>query len=152
MMRDDNNEAEEAKVDTRVGQFIAVRDMIKKLEKEYSEKKKPYQELKDMLEGWLLAHMKKTGAESIRTKHGTCSSSTTYTASLADPKAFMDFVIAGGLWDLLDKRANAIAVVDYVKERQSLPPGVNLNPHMSAGVTRPRKKAADLVTGDSHVE
>ena len=147
-MRDDNNEGEEAKVDTRVAQFIAVRDMIKALEKEYAEKKKPYQDVKDQLEGWLLAHMKKTGAESVRTKFGTCSASTTYTASLADPQAFMTFVIANNMFDLLDRRANATAVVDYVQEHKTLPPGVNLNPHMSAGVQRPRKKTEDLTSGD----
>jgi hypothetical protein len=73
------------------------------------------------------------------TKGGTIYTSTRYTASLADPEAFMKFVIETRQFDLLDRKANSTAVKDYVGEHNVLPTGCNLTAMKTLGVRRPTK-------------
>lgn len=125
-----------AKVNTRVSQYVQVRDALKALEEEYERKKAPLVELQNLLNGWLMDVLDKAGADSIKTDAGTCYLSTRYTASLADPDAFMKHVISTGQYELLDRRANATAVKDYVKAHNNLPPGANLSAVKTLGVRR----------------
>lgn len=125
-----------ATVDTRIAQYVMVRDKIKEIEDKQEEELKPYKELQTQLQAWLQTHLEKNGSESIKTKQGTVYLSVRYSASLADPDAFMKFVVDNGLYELLDRRANATAVRDYVQENGGLPPGVNLNGIKNVGVRR----------------
>lgn len=120
----------------RIAQYIQVRAMIKEVEEKHEAELKPLRELQNLLSGWLQQHLEKTGSDSVKTKAGTAYISTRYTASLADPDAFMKFVINEGMFELLDRRANATAVKDYVQEKGALPPGVNLNGIKTVGVRR----------------
>lgn len=120
----------------RIEQYIAVRDKIKELEDRHTEALKPLHEIKAMLSGWLQQFLDTTGSEAVKTEHGTAFLTTRYSATLADPKAFMDFVIANQKFDLLDKRANAPAVRDYVEANKTLPPGCTLTPVQTVGVRR----------------
>lgn len=129
--------SEEAKLDIRVQQYVQVRDALKALDDEYQKKREPLIEVQNLLTGWIMEFLNKTGSQSVKTVHGTCYQSTRYTASLADPDAFMKFVIANGKFDLLDRRANATAVKDYVAENAGqLPPGANLSAVKTLGVRR----------------
>lgn len=133
--------AMQATVDKRVEQFIKVRDKIEQIKAKHEEELKPYKETLNLLSGWLESFLTNSGGTGIKTPHGTCYKSVRFTASLADPDAFMGYVIKTGNYDLLDRRANATAVKDYVKENGgNLPPGVNLNAISSVGVRRPGKK------------
>lgn len=122
--------------DEQVAAYIECRDLLKALDEAHAARKKPLLDLQERLEGWLQAFMEKSQAEAIKTKHGTAYTSTRYTASLADPQAFMQFVIANQKFDLLDRRANSTAVKDYVQENSALPPGCNLNAIVSVNVRR----------------
>lgn len=124
------------KVEERVKQYIATRDALKKMDEEHDQRKKPLVELQNMLTGWLQNFLEKAGAESIKTSEGTCYTTTRYTASLADPEAFMNYVKANDAFDLLDRKANSTAVKEYVAEKGTLPPGVNLNSISTVGVRR----------------
>lgn len=123
-------------VETRVSQYVAVRDKIKEMNEAHEKKCAPLLELQNMLSGWLQHHLEKFGSESVRTAAGTVYLSTRFTASLADPDIFMKFVIEHERFELMDRRANATAVKDYVQERGVLPPGVNLNGIKTVGVRR----------------
>lgn len=126
----------EVTVDERVEQFIRVRDKIAEIKEKQQKELEPWQNLKDMLEGWLQMFLDKTGQEAARTKHGTAYSSSRTTASLPDADAFMKFVVANSLFDLLDRRANATACKDYVAANGVLPPGVNMTTMKTIGVRR----------------
>lgn len=90
--------------------------------------------------------MKANNMTSAKTEAGTATLSTRYTASLADPDAFMQFVRANDMFELLDRRANATAVKEYVRTNQGrTPPGVNLSALESLSVTKPRKKTSDII-------
>lgn len=124
------------KVEARVKQYIEVRDALKKMDEEHDERKKPLVELQNLLTGWLQDFMETAGAENVKTSHGTCYSSTRYTASLADPQAFMDYVKSSANFDLLDRKANVTAVKEFIAEHNSPPPGVNLSAIKTVGVRR----------------
>lgn len=120
----------------RTDQFIQVRDTIKRIEAEHVAKLKPLREIQEILAGRIQAFMDANNLENLKTAHGTCYKSTRHTATLADPKAFMDYVISMKQFDLLDRRANATAVKAFVQQHKQLPPGCNLNAIETLGVRR----------------
>src|ERR1035437_5318655 len=126
-------------VDKRVGQYIQIRNALKKMDEEFDQKRKPLVEIQQILSGWMQEFLTKSNAESVKTAHGTCYQSTRYTASLADPGVFMDFVIANKQFDLLDRKANATACRGYAEEHKTLPPGVNMSAVKTVGVRAPTK-------------
>lgn len=123
-------------VEKRVKEYIRIRDLLKDMDAQHEEAKRKIVETHNMLTGWLQNFMEQAGADSVKTPEGTCYSSTRYTASLADPEAFMAFVKTTNNYDLLDRKANVTAVKDYVSENGTLPPGVNLSAIKTVGVRR----------------
>lgn len=134
------SEATQVTIDHRVEQYIMIRDKLKQMDDEFEAKKAPLVEIQNLLTGWMMDFLQKFNADSVKTAHGTCYSSTRHTASLADPDAFMQYVISHGKFELLDRRANTTAVKDFVEEHKALPPGCNLNSMRTIGVRRPSKK------------
>jgi hypothetical protein len=120
----------------RVTQYITIRDKIRAMEEAHKEALKPLKELLDKLSGVLAKHMEDTKSEAIKTEGGTCYLTTRWSASLADADAFMRFVKENDKFDLMDRKANATAVRDYVEEHNTLPPGVNLSSIQQVGVRR----------------
>ena len=125
-----------AKLERRVEQYVAVRDAIKAMEDKHKEELAALIETQNLLTTWLQDFLATSGAQSIKTAQGTVYASTRYSASLADPQAFMDYVITNNAFDLMDRKANATAVRDFVETHKSLPPGVNLNAIRTVGVRR----------------
>jgi thymidine phosphorylase len=123
-------------VDKKIGQYVAMRDALKKMDERHVAERAPLLEVQSLLAGWLLQFLKDNASEAVKTKHGTVYATTKFTASIADPEAFMQHVIETEQFDLLDRRANATAVKDYVASHKQLPPGCNLNSHVSVGVRR----------------
>lgn len=123
-------------MEKRTQQFIDVRDALKRLDDEYKEKRKPLLKIQELLSGRMQAFMSANNLENLRTKAGTCYTSVRRTASLADPAAFMNFVIETNQFELLDRRANSTAVQDFVKKNKVLPPGCNLSSIETLGVRR----------------
>jgi len=74
--------------------------------------------------------------ESVRTDTGTVYRTEKKSASLADPDAFMRYVIGNEAWDLLDRKANVKAVEDFIEENDLAPPGVNFSTTYVVGVRR----------------
>lgn len=124
------------RVDEYVTLYVQLRDRIKEIKARHEEELKEFVKHLDELNGALQGMLDTAGAKSIKTSGGTVYASTRYTASLNDPKAFMDFVIAQNKFDLLDRKANATAVRDYIEQHQVSPPGVNLSALRTVGVRR----------------
>lgn len=125
----------------RVDQFIQLRTRLREIDATHEEARKGLVHGINVIESFLMEHLDKIGANSIKTDAGTCYTSTRTTASLGDPAAFMNFVIANEEFDLLERRASSTAVQAYVKEHDGvLPPGVNLNMIRSLGVRKPPNK------------
>jgi hypothetical protein len=124
----------------RIMQYVQIRDKLKEIDEAHETARKPLVELQAALSGRLQKFLDDNNMESLKTEHGTCYKSTRYTTSLADPDAFMRFVISNNQFDLLDRRANSTAVKEYVNEHNNLPPGCNLNGITTVGVRRPTGK------------
>ena len=121
--------------------FIFCRDALKKLNDEHDNKVKEFKAVMQVLQGRLQGFLDVSGVDTAQVKGvGTIYSTTRYTASLADPDLFMKFVIANNQFDLLDRKANAKAVKDYVGENNQLPPGCNLTALKTVGVRRASSK------------
>jgi hypothetical protein len=120
----------------RVAQYVQIRDALKRLEEDHKKKCEPLLQLQEVLAGRLRTFMETNNLESLKTDSGTCYTSVRYTASLQDPDAFMTYVITNGKFDLLDRRANATAVRDFIAENKAEPPGCKLNAVQSVGVRR----------------
>src|SRR5215470_3907442 len=116
---------EQPLINKRCAQYIALRDKIAKLDEEHKEKMKPFRELLEQLNGSLLNQLNSIGVENVKTDAGTVYKSKKRSATIADGKAFMDYIIEHKAWDLLDRRANVVAVADHIEEFHSQPPGVN---------------------------
>lgn len=129
-------------IDKRIAQYIEVRDALKRVDEKWEAERKPLSEIQEQLSGRIRAFMESNNiTDNLKSKSGTCYLSTRYTASLADPQAFMDYVIRTQKFELLDRRANTTAVKDYVQEHNQLPAGCNLNAIQTVGVRRPTGKS-----------
>jgi hypothetical protein len=135
MLEPDGNMAFVRRVDMLVRDFVLIRG---KIEATYDIVKKflaPYEAKKEQLTEDLLAALEQTGAEMMRTKHGTVSKLLKSTASLHDPDAFMAFVVEQEQFELLERRANVTACREYADEHDgALPPGVKMNVKRYVGV------------------
>jgi hypothetical protein len=129
-------EMTDTSVDVRVKLYVAIRDKLRAMDAAHEERRQELVEEMNKIGGWLLAFLETSGGEAIRTKEGTVYQTVRTTASLADADAFMKFVVENEQFDLLDRRANATAVREYVESNNVLPPGVNLNSHAQVNVRR----------------
>jgi hypothetical protein len=126
-----------------IGQYVAIRDLKKKLEEEQKAAIKEYTDLLLLLEGKLQAFFTATGQDSAPTGAGTAYLSTTYRASIADKQLFQDFIKQSAQWNLLDWKANAKAARAYIKEFKAPVPGVNLTGITKVRINRPGQKTDD---------
>jgi|SRR6185503_16407835 len=124
----------------RAQMFVDVREKLKAMEDEFEAKCKPIKEAKDLLEGWLMEFLATTGQQSAKSHAGiTVFFSSRKSASLADAEAFMRYVIGSEAWELLDRKANATAVEEFITANGEAPPGVNFSKLRTLSV---RKSAA----------
>lgn len=123
-------------ISKRVEQYIRLRDEIKRREDVHKSEMKPFKDALEKLNGALLDHLNQINGDSVKTQTGTVYRTAKKSASLADPDAFMRYVIGSEAWDLLDRKANVTAVEDFIEEHQSAPPGVNFSTTFIVGVRR----------------
>jgi hypothetical protein len=125
-----------ADIATRVAQYVKLRDLIKEKNDAHKLAMKTHNETLEQLNSVLLSHLNNVGANSASTDNGTVYRTEKKSASLADGKLFMDYVIAQGAWDLLDRKANVTAVEEFIKGNNAPPPGVNFSSTYVVGVRR----------------
>lgn len=123
-------------IETRVAQFVKLRDKIKEIKDRHAEELKPYAETLEKLNGVLLGHLQSVGAENVGTSAGTVYKTTKKSASVADMTAFWTYIVSQGDFDLLDKKANVTAVEAHIEEHGTPPPGVNYTTKEVVGVRR----------------
>lgn len=123
-------------VNVRIAQYVGLRDKIKALDDAHKEKMKPFREMLETLGGVLLDHLKNIAADSVATPSGTVYKTVKNSASIADGTAFWHYVSTNEEWDLIDKKANVSAVMDYIEAHNSPPPGVNFSSMVTVGVRR----------------
>jgi hypothetical protein len=123
-------------VNVRIAQYVGLRDKIAAMDKAHKEKMAPFREMLDTLGGVLLTHLDNIAADSVATPSGTVYKTVKNSASIADGAAFFDFVTKNKEFDLLDKKANVTAVMEFIEQHNSPPPGVNFSSVVVVGVRR----------------
>lgn len=123
-------------IDELVSHYIRLRDRIKEVEDAHKAKLKDAKDLLEQLNNTLLERLNEMGGESVKTSSGTVYRTTRRSASLADGDAFRQFVIGNDAFDLVDWRANANAIDDFIKNEKAPPPGVNFTMTYTVGVRR----------------
>lgn len=129
-------------IETIVRDYIEARDFLKVYEDAFEQKIKPLKDKQLEREGIIHKFMLDNKLANLRTTAGTAYTKVKYSAALADPSAFMDYVKATGKFELLDRKANVTAVVDFVEEHKTLPPGCNLTGIEKVHVNKPAKRGA----------
>lgn len=119
-----------------VTQFIKLRDKIKAADDAHKAKVKHAKDYLDTLNGKLLEKLNEMGGMSVKTEAGTAYRTTRRSATISDGAVFRDYVIEHEAYDIVDWRANAIAVDDFIKHNDSPPPGVNFTTAYTIGVRR----------------
>ena len=123
-------------IDELVSQYVRLRDKIKEADDAHKAKLKDAKDHLESLNNTLLERLNQVGGESVKTSSGTVYRTTRRTASIADGEAFRQFVINNEAFDLVDWKANALAVDDFIKEEKAPPPGVNFTTAFTVGVRR----------------
>src|SRR6185437_12062529 len=133
--------------DTRVGQYVKLRDKIKEIKDKHKAELKPYAEALEQLNGMLLQHLNSVGADSVKATSGTVYRTLDKKASVADKSAFWTWVVTQGKFEFIDYKANVTAVFDFIGEQVEAakgdpsiqpapPPGVNVSSSYEVGVRR----------------
>ena len=123
-------------IDELVRQYITLRDKIKEAEDAQKARLKDAKEHLEKLNSTLLDRLNQLGGESVKTSSGTVYRTTKRSASITDGDTFRQFVISNEAFDLVDWKANANAVDDFIKTESAPPPGVNFTTTFQVGVRR----------------
>lgn len=119
-----------------VAQYVKLRDALKVADDKHKERTKVARDHLNAMGGALLDKLNAVGGDSVKTGSGTVYRTTRRSATIADGEVFRRFVIDNGAYDIVDWKANANAVEDFVKSKGSLPPGVNFSTAFTVGVRR----------------
>lgn len=125
-----------ANIEELVRQYVLLRDKIREAEDAHKAKLKDAKEHLEKLNNTLLERLNALGGESVKTASGTVYRTTKRSASIKDGDTFRRFVIENEAFDLVDWRANATAVDDFIQEQQAPPPGVDFSTTYTVGVRR----------------
>lgn len=123
-------------IDQRIDQYVKLRDLIKAKDDAHKAAMKQYRETLETLNAVILDLLRQSGGDSIKTKNGTAYKSVKRTASLEDADRFMDFVIAKGAFELLDRKVNVTAAEAWIEENQVPPPGVKFSSVETVNIRR----------------
>jgi hypothetical protein len=133
---------------TRVGQYVKLRDKIKEIKEAHKLQLAPYVETLEQLNGILLDHLNQISADSTVTASGTVYRTEKKSASIADADVFWGWVVQHkDVRDYIDIKANVTAVEEHIKAMEKLaqsdptivpsaPPGVNWSSRYEVGVRR----------------
>jgi len=139
-MSDTTEAPQEVDFDRLAGKYVKLRDKIHDLEAEQKKQIAPYKDTLEKLSDYMLEHLNRLSADSVKTSAGTVSRLSKHTASIADMSAFWTWVVAQGNFDFVDKKANVTAVHDFIETHKIPVPGVNFSTRQVVGVRRPTKK------------
>lgn len=123
-------------IDAIVERYIRLRDVKQQFKAEYEAKCAGVDEMLKKVEGIVLKHFQDTGAESVKTAHGTAYTTTRSSAKVADWDAFLQFVKDTDHWDMLERRCTKKVVEEFKAEHQDLPPGLSWSEEITVNIRR----------------
>lgn len=128
-------------LDKLIDRYVKLRDHKRELQAKHKAELAPVNQLMDEVEGVLLTYMQQSGVKSVATPGGTAYQSRQLSATIKDGTAFRSYVVTNQAFDLVDWRANANAVFDFVNEHAGTPPpGVQPSSRVTINVRRPNEQ------------
>lgn len=109
-----------------IGRYIAIRDHIEVMQKEFELKVAPYKQAMEDIAGAVSEEINRLDGQSIKTEQGTAYRSEWTAAKVADREAFLDFVFDGRREGFLTSATSKEAVKEYMDAHNGqLPPGID---------------------------
>lgn len=130
-------DTEKPTVDELVSIFIKIRDARDAARREFEAKEADYNEQLDVINQHLLEVCKETGADSIKTAHGTAIRSVKSRYWTSDWDSFYKFMIEHNVPELLEKRIQQTNIKQFLEENpELLPAGLNVDREYAITVRR----------------
>ena len=124
------------KLSDLVAKYIELRDKKYELKHQYEFKAAKIDEVLDKIEAKLLETFDGAGIDSCKTEAGTAYASSFSTASVADPDAFLQFIVENEEWSLIERRASKTAVEQFIVANGDVPPGINYRKERVVNIRR----------------
>jgi len=100
---------------------------VARIDAEAKKKKAALAKIMGDIENWFALRAQEDGLKNIPTSEGTVYWSTHYSASVAEPQVFKDYVMSNKAFDLMEVRAAKLAVKSFIEGHGEPPPGVNFS-------------------------
>lgn len=126
----------EATLETKVQQFIKLRDHKTAAKKAFDTSMKRVNQAVEKLEGEILAVLQEQGLKNIKTEDGTAYQNTLSTATVKDRDAFEKWADETGNRGAMDVRANKKAIRELLDGGVGEIPGVAYSERVTVGVRR----------------
>jgi hypothetical protein len=123
-------------INTRIEQYVLLRAVIKQKDDDHKKAMEPYRSALEALNSVLLNHLNTNGVDSAKGSAGTVYKTKKASATIADMDAFWTYCVGTGQFDLIDKKANVVAVADHIEQHKAPPPGVNYSTVEVVGVRK----------------
>lgn len=109
-----------------VKRFLDLRAKREELKSSYEIADGALQEEMNAVQKELHSYMKENGVDSVKTPMGTAYTKLDKKVSVGDWNAFHNFCMGRGDLSMIQKRPSSTAVLQYLDETGSLPPGCSL--------------------------
>ena len=103
---------------------------------------KPTATRMELIETVLKGRLIDRGAKSVATDSGTAYKTVVSSVQVKDWAAFLEFVIEGEAWHLLERRASKTEIVAITEEGDPLPPGLAMAQRVNLNIKKPVAKPA----------
>jgi hypothetical protein len=114
--------------DTAAAKYVELRNEIDRINAAAKKKVAELKKIQIDLENWFALKAEEDGLKTVPTPAGTAYWSTHYSASVAEPTVFKDFIFSHPeARDLIEVRAAKLAVKSYIDAHNEPPPGVNFS-------------------------
>lgn len=122
--------------DVLIGRYIELRQAVAEAKAEFDEKKSKLNAEMEEIAETLRQAMANLGVESLKTPKGTAYIKEVTSVTTEDKSAFLDFIIANEMWELLDIRPSKAGVQEFAMETGDLPPGIDIRRVQDVGFRR----------------
>jgi len=120
-----------------IEKFIGLRDQIAAIKKAHTLELAPFNQAKDILEGWLLSDLDGANVEAMRASTGTVYKSTRTSAVVNEWSKVLEFIQANNAWELLTASVSKVAAEAIMVETQAAIPGVTISREVILNVRKP---------------
>lgn len=128
---------EKPSVDQLVSIYIKIRDARQEAEREWKARDLDFEDQLKLVSDQILEICKETGADSIKTSHGTAMRSVKSRYWTNDWESFHKFVMEWDAPDLLEKRIHQSNMKQFLEENPgTLPAGLNVDSQYTITVRR----------------